>query len=78
MSKFMSLYNLRNLVKQKSCIINPENPSCIDLIFTKSLRRFQNINVFETRLDDFHRRRIIPLKQYFLKLKPKIVIYRDY
>ena len=78
MSEFMSLYNLRNLVKQKTCFKNPENPSCIDLILTNSPRSFQNSNVFETGLSDFHKLTTTVLKQYFPKLKPKVVNYRDY
>ena len=35
-SDFMSTYNLKNLVKQKTCFKNTENPSCIDLILTNS------------------------------------------
>ena len=54
MSEFMSLYNLENLVKQKT-FKNHENPSCIDLILTNSPRSFQNSNVFETGLSDFHK-----------------------
>ena len=50
--EFMS--SLRNLVEQKTCFKNPENSSCIDLVLTNSLQSFQNSNVFETRLSDFH------------------------
>ena len=78
MSEFMNLYNLRNLVKQKTCFKNPENPSCVDLILTNSPRSFQNSNVFETELSDFHKLTTTVLKQYFPKLKPKVVNYRDY
>ena len=74
----MSSYSLRNLVKQKTCFKNPENPSCIDLILTNSPRTFQNSNVFETGLSDFHKLTTTVLKQYFPKLKPKVVNYRDY
>ena len=38
MFKFKSVYSLRNLVKQRICIKNPENSSCVDLIFTNSSR----------------------------------------
>ena len=30
MLDFLNLYNLKNLVKQKTCYKNPDNPSCID------------------------------------------------
>ena len=78
MSELMCLYSLRNLVKQKTCFKNPENPSCKDLILTNSPRSFQNSNVFETGLSNFHKLTATVLKQYFPKLKPKVVNYRDY
>ena len=34
MLDFLNIYNLKNLVKQKTCYKNPENSSCIDLILT--------------------------------------------
>ena len=78
MSEFMSVYSLRNLVKQKTFFKNPENPSCIDLILTSSQRSLQNSNVFEMGLSDFHKLTTTVLKQYFPKLKPKVINYRDY
>ena len=78
LSNFMSVHNLKTLIKQKTCFKNPENPTCIDLILTNSPRSFQNSSVFETGLSDFHKLTITVLKQYFLKLKPKVVNFRDY
>ena len=74
----MSAHNLKTLIKQKTCFKNPENPTCIDLILTNTSRRFPNSSVFETGLPDFHKLTIAVLKQYFPKLKPKVVNYRDY
>ena len=51
----MSSYNLKSLVKQKTCFKNPDNPSCIDLILTNSPRSFQVSSVFETGLFDFYK-----------------------
>ena len=78
MPKFMSAYNLKDLVKQQTCFKNPENSSCIDLILTNSLRSFQKSSFFETGISDFDKLATAFLKQYFLKLKPKVVTYRDY
>ena len=78
LSNFMSIHNLKTLIKQKTCFKNPENPAFIDLILTNSPRGFQNSSVFETGLSDFHKLTITVLKQYFPKLKPKVVNYRDY
>ena len=77
-SDFMSTYNLKSLVKQKTCFKNPDNPSCVNLILTNSPRSFQVSSVFEAVLSDFHKLTITVLKQYFPLPKPKIVNYRDY
>ena len=77
-SDFMSRYNLKSLVKQKTCFKNPDNPPCINLILTNSPRRFQGSSVFETELSGFHKLTTTVLKQYFSKPKPKIVNHRDY
>ena len=78
LSNFMSVHNLKILIKQKTCFKNPENPTCIDLILINSPRSFQNSSVFETGLSDFHKLTITVLKQYFRNLKPKMVNYRGY
>ena len=36
MKTFGEIYKLRNLIKEPSYFKNPENPTCIDLILTKS------------------------------------------
>ena len=77
-SEFMSIYNLKSLVKQKTCFKNHDNRSCIDLILTNSPRSFQESSVFEAGLSDFHKLITTVLKQYFSKPKSKIVYYRDY
>ena len=78
MLDFLNIYNLKNLVKQKTCYKNPENPSCIDLILTNSHRSFQNTNVFETGLSDFHKMTVSVLKSHFPKQKPNIFSYRNF
>ena len=54
-SNFISVHNLKTLIKQKACFKNPENPTCRDLILTNSPRSFQNSRVCETGLSDFHK-----------------------
>ena len=78
MSEFLNMYSLKNLVSQKTCFKNPENPSCIDLILTNCSRSFQNTGVFETGLSDFHKLTFTVLKQCYPKQKPKVVFYRKY
>ena len=53
-SDFMSTYNLKSLVKYKTCFKNPDNTSGIDLILTNYPRSFQDSSMFEAELSDFH------------------------
>ena len=78
MVDFLNVYNLKNLVHQKTCFKNPDNPTCIDLILTNSPRSFQNTNVFETGLSDFRKLTTTVLKMHFPKKKPNIVVHRDF
>ena len=73
MSDFLNLYNMKNLVKEKTCYKNPQNPSCIDLITTNCLRSFQNTTAFETGLSDFHKMTAIVVKSHYPKQKPNII-----
>ena len=78
MNAFCERYSLSSLIKEPTCYKNPANPSCIDLILTNSPRSFQNSNVVETGLSDFHRMIVTVLKTTFQRLPPKIRNYRDY
>ena len=74
-SDFMSTYNLKSLIKQKTCFENPGNPSCIDPIL-QTLGEFPRIPVCLKR--DFHKLKNTVLNPYFPRPKPKIINYRDY
>ena len=76
--QFCATYNLRNLVKQPTCFISVDNPSCIDLILTNHPKCFQNSGTYETGLSDFHLLVYSVLKICFEKKRPIIVNYRDY
>ena len=54
------------------------NPSCIDLILTNSPKYFQNSNVFQTGLSDFHKMVVTVMKTSYRKLESKKVNYRKY
>ena len=75
---FMNQYDAKNLVKDKTCFKNIENPSCVDLFITNSYRSFQNTKVLSTGLSDFHKMVITVLKIKFKKLPPKMISYRCY
>ena len=48
MENFMELYDLGNLIKEKTCFKSVENPSCLDLFLTNCVRSFQNTKVIST------------------------------
>ena len=53
-SDFCEIYNLKNIIREKTCFKNPNNPSCIELIIANRPKSFQNSMVIETGLSDFH------------------------
>ena len=75
---FLNNYNAKNLIHEKTCFKNKDNPSCIDLILTNSSKSFQNTNVMSTGLSDFHKLVLTVINTSFQKMKPKEIVYRDY
>ena len=73
MESFCELYRFKSLIKDPTCFKDLENPSCIDLVLTKSPCSFQNSVVKETGLSDFHKMIVSVMKTTFQKLKPRIV-----
>lgn len=54
------------------------NPSCTDLILTNSPSYFQNSNVFETAVFNYHKMVVTALKTSYRMLEPTIINYRQY
>ena len=75
---FCDLYKLKNLVREPTCFKNPDNPSCIDLFLTNCSRSFQDTQIIETGLSDFHKMDLTVLKMYFTKQKHETIFYRNY
>ena len=78
MNEFCDTYNLQNLIKHPTCFKNVQNPSCIDVMLTNKIRSFQNSQVIETGLSDFHKMTVTVLKTFFHKQDPVKITYRDY
>ena len=66
------------MVKEPTCFKNFVKPSCIDLFLTNCTRSFQDTQVVETGLSDFHKMIITVLKVFFPKQKHETVFYRNY
>ena len=75
---FSNIWNLKSLGKEATCCKNPNNPSCIDLFLTNTIRSFQETQVLEARLTDFHKLVVTVLKPTFPKPRPKILTCRSY
>ena len=78
MKNFCQFYGCKNIVKGKTCFKNPINPTCIDLIITNRPKPFQESEVIETGLSDFHQMSLTVMKVLYNKQKPKITQYRKY
>ena len=74
---FCSLYSLTSLINWPCCK-NPSKLTCTDLSLTNCQTFFQNTNVIETGLSDFHKMVVTIIKTSFRKLKPKIINHRKY
>ena len=77
MENFMELYDLGNLIKEKTCFKSVENPSCVDLFLTNCVS-FQNTKVISIGISDCHKMIFTVLKTTFKKAKPKEISYRSY
>ena len=76
-SDFCEIYNLKHLIKEKTCFKNPTKPTCIDLIVTNRPKFFTDTVVLETKLSDFHNMGATVMKMYYTNQKPSIVHYRN-
>ena len=52
--------------------------SCIDLLITNCSRSFQETQVIETGVSDFHEMNLTVLKMFFTKQKYETIFYKNY
>ena len=78
LSDFLYKHDCKNLVKDKTCFKNTENPCRIDLILTNSQNSFQNTFTVSTGLSDFHKMALTVLKTKIEKKTSQKMAYRDY
>ena len=75
---FCHVYNCQNIIKDKTCFKNPQNPPCIDLIITDRQISFQNSTVIETGSSDFLKMSLSIMKVFCKKERPNIIRYHNY
>ena len=78
LTDFCELYNLKNLITERTCYKNPNNPSLVDIILTNRRSNFQDSETMETGLSDHHKMIITVLKSEFKKKDPIQINYRSY
>ena len=78
MKIFCQIYSCKSIVKDKTRFKNLINSTCIDLIITNRPKSFQESEVIETGLSDFHKISLTAMKVLFNKQKPKIIQYKKY
>ena len=70
---FCQIYGCKNIVKKKACFKFPIKPTCIDLIIANRPKSFQESEVIETGLPDFHKMSLTVMRVFYNKRKPKII-----
>ena len=61
-----------------TCFNNPSNSDCIDFVWIKMIRCFQNLCRIETGLSGFCKMTVSALKVQYCKLEPKVIRYNNY
>ena len=75
---FLYMHELCNLVKEKTCFTNMQNPSCIDLLLTNNIYALQQTSAICTGLSDCHKLVLTVLKTTVPKSQSKEITYGDY
>ena len=76
LSEFMDIFNLSNLIKNKTCFFK-DHESSIDVMLTNKPRRFFNSQTFELGISDCHKMVVTHLRAHIARLKTKNIIYRS-
>lgn len=71
-SYFCKINNLANLIKDKTCFINPSKPTCINLILFWS-KFFQNAKFIQAGLWDFHNMSVKVTRWYCNKVNKETI-----
>ena len=77
-SDFCEIFNLKNIIMEKTYFKNPNSPSCIDLTITNRSKSFPNSMVIETGLSDFYKMCYTIMKMCYSKQKPAVIHYRKF
>ena len=68
---FFYMHELCNVVKEKTCFKNTQNPSCIDISLNNNVHAFQQTITIGTGLSDCHKLVLTVLKTTVPRSQPK-------
>ena len=66
------------MIKQPTCLKNPDKSSCIESILTNIPRMFQSTCVKKKGLSDFHLMTVTVLTKAFKRVRPRVINYRSF
>ena len=75
---FLYKHELSNLVKEKTCLKNMQNPRCIDFLLTNNIYASQQTATVCSSLLDCHKLVLTVLKTGIPKVNPRQITYRHY
>ena len=78
LDSFCAIFHLKSLIKEPTCYKNPDKPTCIDLILTKSPRQLHATLALETGLSNLHKMAVAAIKSKLPHKKPKTISYRNH
>ena len=76
LSEFLDIFNLTNLINDKTCFFK-DHESSLDVILTNKPRRFFNSYAFELGISDCHKMIVTNLRAHIARLNTKIISYRS-
>ena len=71
MDSFLFQYELKNLVKDNTCLKSLDNLSCVDLFLTNNVKSFQHTKTISVVVLDCHKMVVTVLKSTYIKQKPR-------
>ena len=78
MKNFCQIYGCKNIVRDKTCFKSPINSTRIDLMITNRPKSFQESEVIETGLSDFHKMSLTVMKVFYNNRKSFNRKYKDF
>ena len=76
LNDFMDIFNLTNLIKEKTCFFR-DHESSIDVILTNKPRKYFNSKSFELGVSDCHKMVVTNLRAHVSHLSTKTIEYRS-